>query len=238
MGPLEFPETSLLGEGSDDDPDLAAGGQLLVVSPVCDIAPYGTYYVIEHKVGAGSYVELWRWRYLDGGNEVSTDGGSNWTAAGAEPWAFWHRSDDPNSPLIANATNDYRWTVVRPGCPDTPVETASHATCVVPGTPTLTATKNGSTQIDLSWTDATVGTGDLGYTPGTSYADYYAIFYSDDGGSTWTYLDSTGSTSYSDTGLSPSTTRHYKVRGINSNGVDYWCWAGEFSNTDSATTDP
>ena len=102
----------------------------------------------------------------------------------------------------------------------TPAETADK-----PGAPTsLTATSDGQTEIDLSWTaPSDDGGADItGYlievsTNGTSWNDLVAD------------TDST-STSYSHTGLTAGSTRHYRVSAINSEGT------GPVSNTDSATT--
>ncbi len=93
-----------------------------------------------------------------------------------------------------------------------------------PAAPTsLTATANGRTQIDLSWT-----------TPASSVVTGYKIEVSSDGGTNWTDLETNTSntnTTYNHTGLSASTTQHYRVSAINAAG------AGDASNIDSATTD-
>ena len=92
-----------------------------------------------------------------------------------------------------------------------------------PAAPTsLTATANGRTQIDLSWT-----------TPASSVVAGYKIEVSPDGSTNWTDLETNTNntdTSYNHTGLSASTTQHYRVSAINAAG------AGDASNTDSATT--
>ena len=84
-----------------------------------------------------------------------------------------------------------------------------------PGPPTLlTATANGSTQIDLSW-NAPVGDG------GTAVTGY-KIEHTLDGGANWSDLVAdTGSaaTEYSDTGLPPGATRYYRVFAINAVGT-------------------
>lgn len=79
----------------------------------------------------------------------------------------------------------------------------------------LTATAVSSSQIDLSWDANTED--DL---------DYYQIYR--DGA----YADSTTSTSYSDTGLSPSTTYTYNVSAVDTSGNE-----GEKSDPASATTE-
>ena len=95
----------------------------------------------------------------------------------------------------------------------------------VPSAPrSLTATADGQTRIDLSWSAPLVGGGaDItGYkievsTNGSSWSDLVAD------------TDSI-STSYSHTGLTAGSTRHYRVSATNSEGT------GPASNTDSATT--
>ena len=94
----------------------------------------------------------------------------------------------------------------------------------VPGAPVLTATANGETQIDLSWTVPDTGGRAL---------DKYSIDVSADGGTTWGPQADVGSaiTTYSHTGLTGGTTRHYRVAAVNPIGTGAW------SNVDSATTE-
>ena len=90
----------------------------------------------------------------------------------------------------------------------------------------LTATANGQTQIDLSWSAPS--------SDGGSAITGYRIEVSADG-STWSDLEAdTGSTttSYSHTGLTAGSTRHYRVSAINSAGT------GLASNVAIGTTDP
>ncbi len=95
-----------------------------------------------------------------------------------------------------------------------------------PGAPTgLTATADGQTEIDLSWTAPSDNGG----------ADItgYKIEVSTDG-SSWSDLAAdtrSTTTSYSHTSLTEGTTRHYRVSAINSAGT------GPASSSDSATTD-
>ena len=97
-------------------------------------------------------------------------------------------------------------------------------TPTVPGAPVLTATANGETQIDLSWTVP-----DTGGRPITRYNTDVSA----DGGTTWTPLADTltATTTYSHTGLTAGTTRHYRVAARNTIGTGAW------SNVDSATTE-
>ena len=94
----------------------------------------------------------------------------------------------------------------------------------VPGAPVLTATANGETQIDLSWTVPDNGGRAL---------DKYSIDVSADGGTTWGPQADVGGTitTYSHTGLTGGTTRHYRVAAVNPIGTGAW------SNVANATTD-
>ena len=108
-----------------------------------------------------------------------------------------------------------------PRWPDTGTITA-----IAPSAPTgLTATANGTTRIDLSWTGPA--------NPGGSDITGYKIEISSDGGNAWaTHLADTtnANTTYAHTGLAASTTRHYRVSAINTIGTS------AASNVDSATT--
>ena len=103
--------------------------------------------------------------------------------------------------------------------------TSSSGTPTVPGSPTgLTATSISTSQINLSWTAPANN--------GGSAITGYMIERSTDSGTTWSVIQSnTGSTSttYSDTGLSSSTTYTYRVSAINGIG------SSTPSNTASAT---
>ena len=102
----------------------------------------------------------------------------------------------------------------------------AHATtrAALPGAPTnLTATARSTTRIDLTWLAPS--------SDGGASIISYRIESSSDG-NTWTVLRNTSSTSttFSDTNLSPGTTRHYRVSAVNSVG------AGRASNIARATT--
>ncbi len=90
-------------------------------------------------------------------------------------------------------------------------ETGTPPAITAPGAPTsLTAAADGQTTINLSWTAPT--------STGGSPITGYQIEVSPNGTSDWTDLaDNTESTAttYSHTGLSAGTTRHYRVRAIN-----------------------
>ena len=112
-----------------------------------------------------------------------------------------------------------------PGKP-TPPPPASTATPARPGAPTgLTAMGNGQTQIDLSW----VAPWNHG---GTAAITGYRIEVSMDGSNWSDLVADTGSiaTTYSHTGLTAGTTRHYRVSAINISGT------GPVSNITTGTT--
>ena len=100
------------------------------------------------------------------------------------------------------------------------------STSTAPGAPIgLTAAADGQTEIDLSWRAPS--------DDGGADITGYRIEVSTNGSSWSNLVADTGSdsTSYSHTGLTAGSTRHYRVSAINSEGT------GPASNTDSATTD-
>ncbi len=129
--------------------------------------------------------------------------------------------------LSATTTRHYRVRAinsVNSGAPSN-VANATTAAATAPGAPTgLTATADGQTIINLSWT-APTNTGGAAITG-------YQIEVSPSGTSNWSDLvANTTATTYAHTGLSAGVTRHYRVRAINSVGP------GAVSATTSATTD-
>src|SRR5437667_34438 len=160
--------------------------------------------------------------------ERSTDGGSTW----------------PPTPLVANTgstattysdtgglthttTYTYRVHTVTAIGTSFPSDTASATTfAVAPSSPTgLVATAASSSQIGLTWTAPTDN--------GGSAITGYKIEKSTDGGTTWsTLVANTGNTAatYSDTGLTHTTTYTYRVSAINSIGTS------SASSVASATT--
>ena len=132
-----------------------------------------------------------------------------------------------NDPLVFedNAGNDVAtFTTGMNGVP--PVTNNSTVAPVAPGAPTgLTATANGSAQIDLSWTAPADNGGRV--------ITGYKIEVSSDAGNAWTthLADTTSAdTHYEHTGLAASTTRDYRVSAINTIGTS------PASNVDDATT--
>ena len=161
--------------------------------------------------------------------EVSSDGGSSWTDreanTGTTSTTYSHTG------LSAGTTRYYRVSAINSvgtgAASNVDDATTDDAAPTVPGAPTsLTATASGTSTIDLSWTAPA--------DEGGSAITGYKIEVSPNGDSNWTNrVANTGTTSttYSHTGLSAGTTRHYRVSAINANGT------GAASNVDDATTD-
>ena len=155
--------------------------------------------------------------------EVSPDG-SNWTNlvadAGSTSTSYTHTG------LTAGSTRHYRVSAINSAGtgPVSNTATGATATAGAPGAPTgLTTTANGQTRIDLSWSAPSSN--------GVAAITGYKIEVSENG-SSWSDLETnTGSTStsYTHTGLTAGSTRHYRVLAINSAGT------GPASNVVTAT---
>ena len=160
--------------------------------------------------------------------EVSPNGTSGWTdqVANTNSTATTYA----HTGLGGGTTRHYRVSAINTNGAGTAsnVDSATSATTAttVPGAPTgLAATASGTTAIDLSWS-APASTGGSAITG-------YKIEVSPDGTSGWTDQvadTSSTATTYAHTGLTPGTTRHYRVSAINANGT------GTASNVDSSTT--
>ena len=157
--------------------------------------------------------------------EVSTDR-SNWSDLVADTDSTG--TGYSHTGLSAGSTRHYRVSAINSAgtglASDTDSATTDAAT--KPGKTTgLTATADGGTEIDLSWTAPS--------DDGGADITGYRIEVSEDS-STWSDLvanTNTTGASYSHTGLSAGSTRYYRVSAINSVGT------GPASDTDSATTD-
>src|SRR6185312_15666138 len=157
----------------------------------------------------------------------SSDGGSTWSTIVSNTGST--STTYSNSGLSPNTTYSYRVYAINSVGTSSPSNTASATTLIqvlAPQSPTgLTASSVSSSQINLSWSAPADN--------GGSAITGYKINRSDDGGTTWITLvqntQSTGTT-YSDTGLSPSTTHSYRVFAINGVGTS------PSSNTAIATT--
>ena len=158
--------------------------------------------------------------------EASSDGGRTWRTirsnTGSTATRYSHRGLQPAS------TRHYRVYGINAAGLGTASNVARATTAAtVPGVPRdLTADAAGTSQIDLAWEEpATDGGADI---------EGYRVEVSDDRGVSWQNLvPNTGSarTAYSHTGLSPASTRHYRVSAINRIGI------GRASGVASATTD-
>ena len=167
-----------------------------------------------------SVIELdWDAPASDGGNaithyevRVSADAGVSWgTPLTAAQSSYQHTG------LPAGETRHYQVRARNangPG-PWTSAVNATTSTGTPPGPPrSLTATAAGSSAIELSWS-APVN-------PGSSAITGYRIEWSSTRTGAWSDLEAnTGSTrtTYRDTGLSPNTSRYYRVSAINSFGT-------------------
>ena len=160
--------------------------------------------------------------------EVSTDG-SNWSDLEANTRST--STSYSHTGLTAGSTRHYRVSAINsvgtgPASNVDDATTESAPVATAPGAPTgLTATADGQTEIDLSWRAPS----DDGGVDITGYRIEVST-----NSSNWSDLESntdSTSTSYSHTGLTAGSTRHYRVSAINSVGT------GRASDTDSATTD-
>ena len=148
--------------------------------------------------------------------EVS-DNGSNWTdlAANTDDTAIRYT----HTGLTARSTRHYRVSAINsagtgPESNTATGNTGSALPVYAPGAPTgLTTTANGQTQIDLSWSGP--------INDGGAAITGYQIEVSPDRSSWSALVADTGSTdtSYSHTGLTAESTRHYRVSAINSQGT-------------------
>ncbi|TLX67158.1 MAG: fibronectin type III domain-containing protein, partial [Thaumarchaeota archaeon] len=161
--------------------------------------------------------------------ERSQDSGTTWSTIVSNTGSTATTFSDTTG-LIPSTTYMYRVSAINPVGISSPSNTASATTssiiAIAPGSPTgLTATAASSSQINLSWTAPANN--------GGSAITGYKIERSTNGGTTWsTIVSNTGSTAttFSDTGLTASTTYMYRVSAINPVGTS------SPSNTASATT--
>ena len=146
--------------------------------------------------------------------ESSSDGGSSWTDQVANTSST--ATTYAHTGLASGDTRHYRVSAINANGAGTAsnVDSATTGT-TVPGAPTgLTATASGTTQINLSWSAPA--------SDGGSAITGYKIESSSDGGSSWSDLvadTGNANTTYAHTGLTASSTRHYRVSAINTNGA-------------------
>ena len=156
--------------------------------------------------------------------EVSADRGITWTLLTTTGLTSY-----PHGSLAAGSTRHYRVrarNTIGFGPWTSPVS-ATTSTGTPPGPPrALTVIAVGSSAIELSWSAP--------LSPGSSAIVGYRIEWSSTRTGVWSDLvANTGNTSttYQDTGLSPNTTRYYRVSAINSFGT------GTPSNVEGAITE-
>ena len=203
-----------------------------VASATTDAVLPGAPLVLDATAIGTSRIDLsWNPPDFDGGSpmigyriEVSADGGTTWSVLRTIPSTnamFAHEWLRPGS------TRHYRVSAINMVGVGPPSNVASATTDAVPGPPRdLTAKAQGKDRIDLSWSPPDFD--------GGVPISGYRIDVSNNRGRTWSVLKAnTGSTetTYSDEDLAPGTTRHYRVRAINSVGP------GTPSDVASATTD-
>ena len=177
----------------------------------------------------------WKPPEYDGGSpitgyriEVSQDAGNRWadleSDTGSTGTTYSHTGLTPDS------TRHYRVSAINEVGAGawSNVARATTGAVLTPGAALdLVALADGQTLINLAWREPE--------DDGGAAITGYRIEVSLDAGSRWEDLESdTGSTgtTYSHTGLTPDSTRHYRVSAINEVG------AGEASNVADATTDP
>ena len=174
-----------------------------------------------------SAINAYDLRYIENGAADKSD--ANWTVL-EDVWTTGTDSLEHTLTGLTDGTQyDVQVRAVNSGGDGTWSVTVTGTTTseVVPGAPTgLTATANGPTQIDLSWSAPA--------SDGGSAITGYRIEVSENR-TAWSDLEAdTGSTStsYSHTGLAPGSTRHYRVSAINS------ARTGPASNVATGTTSP
>ncbi|MDE2806520.1 MAG: fibronectin type III domain-containing protein [Gemmatimonadota bacterium] len=177
----------------------------------------------------GSVIDLdWDAPLSDGGSaiigyqvDVSADGGNTWSLLGstaANITAFRHTG------LAAGATRRYRVMATNANGLGTPAYAdGTTADGGVPGVPrSLTADASGSSVIELEWREP--------LNPGDAAVTGYLIQVSVNGVAWSVLVDNNPDTNYRHAGLSPGTTRYYRVAAINRHG------RGDWSNEARATT--
>ena len=158
--------------------------------------------------------------------EVSTDEGDTWSTRVRDTRSTATRYR--HTGLTADTTLHYRVSAINSYDTGGPSNVDGATTEErPPDAPTrLTARARGTSSIELDWTAPSSGS--------TAPVTGYRIEVSRTGNSRWTALEAdtdSRATEYTHTGLTPGTTRHYRVAAINTAGRGPW------SNVDSATTD-
>ncbi len=157
----------------------------------------------------------------------SADGNTNWTTLGSNVAGTSYIDAAP----AAGDTRHYQVLAVNATGLKSPWSDSDSATAMTealpkPGKPTgLDATVANVSDIRLSWTPSTDGVP----------VARYEIEYSADGSTDWRPLANSvaaTATGYTDNGAGYGETRHYRIRAVNTEGLD-----GDWSDTANATTD-
>ena len=146
--------------------------------------------------------------------EVSVNAGTAWTVLVSNTNSS--TTNYSQTGLSAATTRHYRVSAINAEGTGPVSNVASTRTGAgVPGAPSgLVAARKGQSQIDLIWTAPS--------DDGGSEVTGYRIEFSKNGGQSWLVLvnnTASAATTYSDTGLSPGTSRHYRVSAINAEGT-------------------
>ncbi len=177
------------------DPSNFVAGTLIFTAPPNTVLGASTTYSVVIEKPSGEPVKL----------TITTSDAED--AGGAAGWSIedsLDQGDGTGSTWTSHGINAYRIAVK-----------GTTRAATAPGAPTgLTATASGTTTINLSWT-APVDNGGSAITG-------YKIEVSTDSETTWNDLvadTASTATAYDHTGLTASTTRHYRVSAINSIGA-------------------
>ena len=169
-----------------------------------------------------TYDFLW----YDGSSWVSIDNGTIANPSSGTTNTKTYTVLNSTNQIIPNASNQYKFVVTSTYSGNTNASTSSATTVETPRDITnLSAVKDSSspqTQINLSWS-------------ASLYANNYKI-YRKRGSESYSYVTTTSSTTYSDTGLTSGSTYTYKILPITGN-ADYVGYTGNYSNESSATLD-
>jgi len=191
-------------------------------------ADYATLSLEASTNCGSSYSTVWTKTGTALSTTTPTSTTSNWTPTAAQ----WRVENVDVSSLIGNGSVLFRFKLTDNFSNNIYIDNVniSGVASAPPTTPSgLTATAISSSQINLSWTD------------NASNETAYKVERSPDGTTGWTEIVGNlpaGTTSYSNTGLSASTTYHYRVRASNAGGNSGYSNVANATTLAPAPTDP